>query len=91
MSVYLFILSFVLTVCVCFVGGCEDPLQGDFPEVIEEYLEYGVQKCIAFNRRGTLLAGIDFLSYQVYFVTKFLFFLNLAVIIYVTCVSSVGD
>lgn len=34
-----------------------DPLQGDFPEVIEEYLEYGVMKCIAFNRRGTLLAA----------------------------------
>ncbi|GAU30403.1 hypothetical protein TSUD_364490 [Trifolium subterraneum] len=33
-----------------------DPLQGDFPEVIEEYLEHGVMKCIAFNRRGTLLA-----------------------------------
>lgn len=40
---------------------CEDPLQGDFPEVIEEYLEYGVMKCIAFNRRGTLLAGKDFI------------------------------
>lgn len=36
----------------------EDPLQGDFPEVIEEYLEHGNMKCIAFNRRGTLLAGI---------------------------------
>ncbi|KHN26444.1 Retinoblastoma-binding protein 5 [Glycine soja] len=34
-----------------------DPLQGDFPEVIEEYLEHGCMKCIAFNRRGTLLAG----------------------------------
>ncbi|XP_047338875.1 protein RBL-like [Impatiens glandulifera] len=34
-----------------------DPLQGDFPEVIEEYLEYGTMKCIAFNRRGTLLAA----------------------------------
>ncbi|CAJ1958659.1 unnamed protein product [Sphenostylis stenocarpa] len=33
------------------------PLQGDFPEVIEEYLEHGCMKCIAFNRRGTLLAG----------------------------------
>ncbi|KAJ8453034.1 hypothetical protein Cgig2_014797 [Carnegiea gigantea] len=36
---------------------CEDPLQGDFPEVIEEYLKYGIMKCIAFNRRGTLLAA----------------------------------
>ncbi|XP_019056979.1 PREDICTED: protein RBL isoform X2 [Tarenaya hassleriana] len=34
-----------------------DPLQGDFPEVIEEYLEHGVIKCVAFNRRGTLLAA----------------------------------
>ncbi|XP_077233403.1 transducin/WD40 repeat-like superfamily protein [Tasmannia lanceolata] len=34
-----------------------DPLQGDFPEVIEEYLQHGVMKCIAFNRRGTLLAA----------------------------------
>ncbi|KAL8128481.1 hypothetical protein V2J09_017636, partial [Rumex salicifolius] len=34
-----------------------DPLQGDFPEVIEEYLEHGTMKCIAFNRRGTLLAA----------------------------------
>ncbi|KAJ1411568.1 WD40/YVTN repeat-like-containing domain superfamily [Sesbania bispinosa] len=31
--------------------------QGDFPEVIEEYLEHGCMKCIAFNRRGTLLAA----------------------------------
>ncbi|KAI3669184.1 hypothetical protein L6452_40410 [Arctium lappa] len=34
-----------------------DPLQGDFPEVIEEYLEHGIMKCISFNRRGTLLAA----------------------------------
>ncbi|XP_019450453.1 PREDICTED: protein RBL-like isoform X1 [Lupinus angustifolius] len=34
-----------------------DPLQGDFPEVIEEYLQHGSMKCIAFNRRGTLLAA----------------------------------
>lgn len=34
-----------------------DPLQGDFPEVIEEYLEHGLMKCVAFNRRGTLLAA----------------------------------
>ncbi|KAG6490374.1 hypothetical protein ZIOFF_051670 [Zingiber officinale] len=33
-----------------------DPLQGDFPEVIEEYLQHGNMKCISFNRRGTLLA-----------------------------------
>jgi len=36
----------------------KDPLQGDFPEVIEEYLQHGLMKCIAFNRRGTLLAGM---------------------------------
>ncbi|THF98034.1 hypothetical protein TEA_022756 [Camellia sinensis var. sinensis] len=50
----------VIVVLFCFVwvcGVCEDPLQGDFPEVIEEYLENGVTKCIAFNRRGTLLAA----------------------------------
>ncbi|KAJ6852979.1 protein RBL isoform X1 [Iris pallida] len=34
-----------------------DPLQGDFPEVIEEFLQHGIMKCIAFNRRGTLLAA----------------------------------
>ncbi|KAG6473876.1 protein RBL-like [Zingiber officinale] len=34
-----------------------DPLQGDFPEVIEEYLQHGNMKCISFNRRGTLLAA----------------------------------
>ncbi|KAE9620875.1 putative transcription factor WD40-like family [Lupinus albus] len=34
-----------------------DPLQGDFPEVIEEYLQHGCMKCISFNRRGTLLAA----------------------------------
>jgi COMPASS component SWD1 len=32
-------------------------LQGDFPEVIEEYLEHGVIKCVAFNHRGSLLAA----------------------------------
>lgn len=32
--------------------------------MIEEYLEYGVIKCIAFNRRGTLLAGILSLSFS---------------------------
>ncbi|KAK9062279.1 hypothetical protein SSX86_019465 [Deinandra increscens subsp. villosa] len=34
-----------------------DRLQGDLPEVIDTYLEHGVMKCIAFNRRGTLLAA----------------------------------
>ncbi|CAM6128295.1 unnamed protein product [Calypogeia fissa] len=34
-----------------------DPFQTYFPEVIEEYLEHGVTKCIAFNRRRTLLAA----------------------------------
>ncbi|KAK1323281.1 hypothetical protein QJS10_CPA02g00347 [Acorus calamus] len=34
-----------------------DPLQGDFPEVIEEFLKQGNTRCIAFNRRGTLLAA----------------------------------
>lgn len=48
-----FFFYYCLTIC----GVVEDPLQGDFPEVIEEYLEHGCMKCIAFNRRGTLLAG----------------------------------
>ncbi|XP_024534159.1 protein RBL [Selaginella moellendorffii] len=34
-----------------------DPFQNDFPEVIEEFLEHGITKSIAFNRRGTLLAA----------------------------------
>eukprot|EP00899_Mesostigma_viride_P019395 jgi/Mesvir1/27457/Mv07239-RA.1 len=34
-----------------------DPHQNDCPEVIEEWLENGHAKCIAFNRRGTLLAA----------------------------------
>ncbi|GLJ50859.1 hypothetical protein SUGI_1083410 [Cryptomeria japonica] len=34
-----------------------DPFKGDFPEVIEEFLEKGTARCIAFNRRGTLLAA----------------------------------
>jgi len=58
---------------MCFL--CKDPLQGDFPEVIEEYLEHGVMKCIAFNRRGTLLAGIllFFFSQTLPLTTCFLF------------------
>ncbi|CAN6181058.1 unnamed protein product [Urochloa humidicola] len=34
-----------------------DPYQGEFPEIIEEYLQHGSMKCIAFNRTGTLLAA----------------------------------
>jgi hypothetical protein len=34
-----------------------DPYQGEFPETIEEYLHHGTMKCIAFNHKGTLLAG----------------------------------
>lgn len=35
-----------------------DPFQSvELPEVIEEYLEQGTATCVAFNRRGTLLAG----------------------------------
>lgn len=35
-----------------------DPFQNtDMPEIIEEYLDHGAAKCLAFNRRGTLLAG----------------------------------
>ncbi|KAL6760276.1 WD40-repeat-containing domain protein [Haematococcus lacustris] len=35
-----------------------DPFQSvQLPEVIEEYLEHGTTTCVAFNRRGTLLAA----------------------------------
>ncbi len=35
-----------------------DPVQAvELPEIIEEHLESGYATCIAFNRRGTLLAG----------------------------------
>jgi hypothetical protein len=35
-----------------------DPFQSvELPEIIEEYLEHGVARCVAFNRWGTLLAG----------------------------------
>ena len=35
-----------------------DPFQSvELPEVIEEFLEQGTATCVAFNRRGTLLAG----------------------------------
>lgn len=56
----------------------EDPLQGDFPEVIEEYLEHGIMKCIAFNRPGTLLAGIN------HFYSLFFIYAALEKIVYVS-------
>jgi hypothetical protein len=35
-----------------------DPFQAvELPEIIEEYLEHGTTTSVAFNRRGTLLAG----------------------------------
>ncbi|PWA90460.1 zinc finger, BED-type, Zinc finger, C2H2, WD40/YVTN repeat-like-containing domain protein [Artemisia annua] len=34
-----------------------ESITGDFPEVIEACLDHGIMKCIAFNRRGTLLAA----------------------------------
>lgn len=37
---------------------CADVFQSvELPETIEEFLDDGVAQCIAFNRRGTLLAG----------------------------------
>lgn len=42
-----------------------DPYHGEFPETIEEYLHHGIMKCIAFNRKGTLLAG-NYLSLFLY-------------------------
>ena len=44
-------------------------LQG-FPDEVEACLEYGHAKCIAFNRRGRLLAG-KFLTFPSFF---FVFF-----------------
>eukprot|EP00241_Pyramimonas_parkeae_P023816 CAMPEP_0114322704 /NCGR_PEP_ID=MMETSP0059-20121206/27414_1 /TAXON_ID=36894 /ORGANISM="Pyramimonas parkeae, Strain CCMP726" /LENGTH=44 /DNA_ID= /DNA_START= /DNA_END= /DNA_ORIENTATION= len=39
-------------------SGLIDPFQNtDMPEIIEEYLDHGAAKCLAFNRRGTLLAA----------------------------------
>ncbi len=36
-----------------------DPFQSvELPETIEEFLEDGIAHCVAFNRRGTLLAGM---------------------------------
>ncbi|CAN6333709.1 unnamed protein product [Urochloa humidicola] len=34
-----------------------DTYEGEFPDKIEEYLKHGTMKCIAFNRKGTLLAA----------------------------------
>ncbi|KXZ44251.1 hypothetical protein GPECTOR_70g482 [Gonium pectorale] len=41
-----------------FIHACEDPFQSvELPEVIEEFLDHGTALCMAFNRRGTLLAS----------------------------------
>jgi hypothetical protein len=57
-SGFSFLYTNIMFYQIYFVGFYrKDPLQGDFPEVIEEYLQHGLMKCIAFNRRGTLLAG----------------------------------
>ena len=34
-----------------------EPACTQAPDTIEEYLDHGLARCIAFNRRGTLLAG----------------------------------
>ena len=68
---------------MCFL--CKDPLQGDFPEVIEEYLEHGVMKCIAFNRRGTLLAGILFFFFTNFPLTTCFLFLTCLIVYYFHC------
>ena len=35
-----------------------DPFQSvELPEIVEEYLEHGVARAVAFNPPGTLLAG----------------------------------
>lgn len=47
-----------------------DPFHSiELPEVIEEFLDDGVSRCIAFNRRGTLLAG-ELISSTLYRVTQ---------------------
>lgn len=51
---FLDVFCFLIPLTTWFIA---DPFQSDFPEVVEEYLEHGVTKCISFNRRGTLLAG----------------------------------
>jgi hypothetical protein len=44
--------------CLLWFAAAVDPFKSvALPEVIEEYLDYGVAKCCAFNRRGTLLAS----------------------------------
>ena len=45
------------TCCSTEPAAVADPFKSvALPEVIEEFLDYGVAKCCAFNRRGTLLA-----------------------------------
>ncbi len=42
----------------CAFARAADPFQAmQLPETIEDFLEHGRAKCLAFNRRGTLLAG----------------------------------
>ncbi|KOM49662.1 hypothetical protein LR48_Vigan08g048900 [Vigna angularis] len=58
-SFYVFLLlTLEITKTVIVLCTIEEPsLQGDHPEVIEEYLKNGHAKCIAFNPRGKLLAA----------------------------------
>ena len=42
-----------------------DSYEAEFPDMIEEYLQHGAMKCIAFNLTGTLLAG-NYLSLLVF-------------------------
>lgn len=41
----------------CCLSAADPFKSAALPEVIEEYLEYGIAKSCAFNRRGTLLAS----------------------------------
>lgn len=42
-----------------------DPHQAlALPEMLEDALEHGSTNCISFNRKGTLLAGMDQVQYQ---------------------------
>lgn len=56
LRVFCFAVLFVCHYCMA------DPFQNDFPEVVDDILEHRAAICVAFNRRGTLLAGERVLS-----------------------------
>jgi len=61
---YFVLSSDTVIVMLCYIV---NSLQGGFPEGIEEYLEHGsCMKCIAFNRRWTLLAGNNLFLFSLF-------------------------